>query len=108
MAKLATELGVPKEAIGLEEQSSRTYDNATNAAALLQRDGLRSVILVTSPLHMLRAKLAFAAAGVSVHPVVTSARNPWFSSSPGQRIALLQEALHEYLGLAFYRMRGWI
>ena len=108
MANLATELGVPREAIALEEQSRRTYDNALNSAALLQRDGVRSVILVTSPLHMLRARLAFAAAGVSVHPVMTSRRNLWFSSSPEQRITLLQEALHEYFGLVFYRMRGWV
>ena len=108
MANLATELGVPKEAITLEEQSSRTYDNAINSAALLRQDGLRSVILVTSPLHMLRAQLTFAAAGVSVHPVLTSTRDLRFSSSPSQRITLLHEALHEYFGLAVYRMRGWI
>lgn len=108
MANFATELGVPKEAITLEEQSSRTYDNAINSAALLERDNLRSVILVTSPLHMLRARLTFEAAGVSVHPVVTSTRNLRFSSSPSQRIALLEEAVHEYLGLVFYRMQGWI
>jgi uncharacterized SAM-binding protein YcdF (DUF218 family) len=108
MANLATELGVPKEAITLEEHSSRTYHNAINSAALLERDNLRSVILVTSPLHMLRARLTFAAAGVSVHPVVTSTRNLRFSSSPSQRIALLEEAVHEYLGLVFYRMQGWI
>jgi uncharacterized SAM-binding protein YcdF (DUF218 family) len=102
MANLATELGVPREAIALEEQSSRTYDNAINSAALLQRDGVRSVILVTSPLHMLRARLAFAAAGVSVHPVMTSRRNVWVPPQAlASGISLLQEALHEYFGLAF-------
>jgi uncharacterized SAM-binding protein YcdF (DUF218 family) len=69
---------------------------------------LRSVILVTSPLHMLRARLAFAAAGISVHPALTSTRNLRFYSSPSQRITILQEALHEYFGLVFYRLRGWI
>ena len=106
MAHLAIELGIPREAILLDEQSSRTYDSAINSAALLGRNELRSVILVTSPLHMLRARLAFAAAGITVHPV--SERDLSLVSSSAERISLLQEAVHEYLGLVFYRVRGWI
>jgi len=108
MANLATELGVPREAILLEEQSSRTYDNALNSAALLRRNELRSVILVTSQLHMLRAKLAFAAAGVTVYPVLASKKDLSLVSSAAERISLLHDAVHEYLGLALYRVRGWI
>jgi uncharacterized SAM-binding protein YcdF (DUF218 family) len=108
MAKLATELGVPRGVILLEEQSIRTYDNALNSAALLRRNGLRSVILITSPLHMLRAKRAFAAVGVTVYPVLASKRDLSLVSSAAERIALLQDAVHEYLGLALYRVRGWI
>ena len=29
-------------------------------------------------------------------------------SGTHERIALLAEAIHEYLGLAFYRLKGWI
>jgi len=108
MANLAIELGIPRDAILLEEESSRTRDSAINSAALLRRNGLRSVILVTSPLHMLRARLAFAAAGVAVHPVLASKRNLFLASSACERISLLQDAVHEYLGLTFYRLRGWI
>ena len=108
MAALAMDLGVPKNAILLEEHSTRTHDNAVSCAALLRQSGMSSVILVTSPLHMLRARLAFSAAGVSVHPVLASQRNLLLVSSASERIALLRDALHEYLGLAFYRARGWI
>ena len=108
MANLATELGVPRGVILLDEESARTRDSATNLAALLRRRGWRYVILVTSPLHMLRARLAFAAAGVSVYPVLSSNRNLLLDSSAGERLSLVHDAVHEYFGLAFYRVRGWI
>jgi uncharacterized SAM-binding protein YcdF (DUF218 family) len=108
MAKFATELGVPRDAVLLEEESTRTHDSATNSVALLHRRGLRSVILVTSALHMPRARLAFAAAGMSVYPVLASNRNLFLLSRANERIGLLQDAMHEYLGLALYRARGWI
>ena len=108
MAALAMDLGVPKDAILLEEHSTRTHDSAVYSAALLQQSGMGSVILVTSPLHILRARLAFSAAGVFVHPVLASQRNLLLVSSASERIALLRDALREYLALAFYRARGWI
>lgn len=108
MARLAADLGVPPEAILLEEQSARTYDSAMHSAALLRRHGFESVILVTSTLHITRARLAFEAAGVSVQPVRASEMNLLLVSSASERISLMQAAVHEYLGLAFYRIRGWI
>jgi len=108
MAALAHDLGVPTSAILLEEQSTRTYDGALCSAELLRRDGLRSAILVTSPLHLPRARLAFAAAGVPVYPVRASEKDFSLVSRADERIALLTDALHEYLALAYYWMRGWI
>jgi len=108
MATLATELGVPRSVILLEEESIHTRDSAVNCAALLRKSGWQSAILVTSPLHMLRTKLAFAAVGVPVHPVLASKRKLLLGTSASDRISLLHDALHEYLGLAYYRLRGWL
>ena len=108
MANLAGELGVPRSGIFLEEHSHRTYESATNSAALLRTSGMQKAILVTSPLHMLRARLAFRAAGVSVYPVRASEKNLLLVSNAAERISLLQEALHEYVGLLVYRIWGWI
>jgi len=108
MANLAVELGVPRSGIFLEEHSHRTYESATNSAALLRTSGMQKAILITSPLHMLRAQLAFRAAGVSVYPVRASEKNLLLVTNAVERISLLQDAVHEYLGLAFYRIRGWI
>jgi uncharacterized SAM-binding protein YcdF (DUF218 family) len=107
MSNLAAELGVPKSAILLEEQSLRTSENAIQSAAILRMNGMRSAILVTSPLHMRRAQLAFEHAGVSVYPVRAEEKNLWLLSGAVERLTLFQAAIHEYLGLAFYRIRGW-
>lgn len=108
MGRLAEELGVPSSAIMLEEQSHRTYDSAVNVAALIRRNGMRSTILVTSRLHMLRSKLAFEAAGVTLRPVLASEKNLWLVNGTEERIVLLKDAVHEYLGLVLYRLRGWV
>jgi uncharacterized SAM-binding protein YcdF (DUF218 family) len=108
MAHLAMAVGVPSADILLDEQSLRTRDNAVRSAALLRAQGIRTALLVTSPLHLLRAKLAFEALGVSAYPVRASEKDLMLRSSAVERIALLQDSLHEYMGLAFYRLRGWI
>jgi uncharacterized SAM-binding protein YcdF (DUF218 family) len=108
MAQLAMAVGVPSSAILLDEQSLRTRDNAVRSAALLREQGIRTTLLVTGSLHLLRAKLAFEALGISAYPVRASEKDLMLRSSGVERISLLQDSLHEYIGLAFYRMRGWI
>lgn len=108
MSRLAVELGVARSAILLEEQSGRTYESAVNVAAILRNAGMTSAILVTSRLHMVRTRLSFEKVGLAVHPVNASEKNLWLVSSAEERISLLKSAVHEYLGLAFYRLRGWI
>lgn len=108
MARLATDLGVPSSIVLLEEVSMRTRESAQHCAALLREQHVRRALLVTSTLHLLRAKLAFEAAGVEVLPVRASETDLSLVSSSAERISLLKDALHEYLGLALYRFRGWI
>jgi uncharacterized SAM-binding protein YcdF (DUF218 family) len=108
MGALARDLGVPGEAIRLEEQSRRTHDAAVHVGSVARAEGWRSVILVTSAVHMLRARLAFVAAGVPVVPVKATERADRLVTTADERIALLKASLHEYLGLGLYKVRGWI
>jgi uncharacterized SAM-binding protein YcdF (DUF218 family) len=108
MAELAHDLGVPRSAILLEEQSTRTYENARHSVELVRGAGLRSAVLVTSQTHLMRARLAFASVGLEVNPVRASDTNLSLVSGTDERIALLNATIHEYIGLAYYRMRGWI
>jgi uncharacterized SAM-binding protein YcdF (DUF218 family) len=59
MADTAVAAGVPPAAIELDETSTDTAQNAANVAAIIHRDGYRSLILITSPYHQRRASIEF-------------------------------------------------
>jgi uncharacterized SAM-binding protein YcdF (DUF218 family) len=104
MKRLACELGVPEDAILTEASSSRTAENAGDVAALLRAEGRPSALLVTSRLHMRRARLCFERSGVDVGPAPV----PWIDGEPPERSSILSQLLHEYAGLLYYRLRGWL
>jgi uncharacterized SAM-binding protein YcdF (DUF218 family) len=108
MARLARELAVPAAAILVEEQSSRTSESARNTAALLRQLGLRRALLVTSRLHILRSVLTFQASDISVTPIAAEDTDVQFVTSSSGRVALMEASLHEYVGLLYYKIRGWI
>lgn len=66
MQEVLLELGVPEKAIVLEEGSRNTRENAANCARILREKGIRKVLLVTSALHMPRAKALFGKQGLDV------------------------------------------
>ncbi len=60
MRDQAVQLGVPPEAILVEDRSLHTRENAEYTLRLLKEWQLRRIILVTSPFHQLRTYLTFA------------------------------------------------
>jgi uncharacterized SAM-binding protein YcdF (DUF218 family) len=99
MKALAERLGVPSERIVVEDRSGRTVENAREVGALLRASGEATALLVTGPLHMRRARRCFERAGVRV----ACAPVPGL----GHGALLAKEVLHEYIGLAYYRLRRW-
>jgi len=71
MRELLMALGVPDSALLLEGQSRTTRENAIYSAELLRERGIRRVLLVTSALHMHRAKKLFEQQGIGVDPAPT-------------------------------------
>lgn len=71
MAIFLQDLGVPLQAMVLEEASRNTRENATFSATFLQARGIHNILLVTSALHMPRALALFAAQGLQVVPAPT-------------------------------------
>jgi uncharacterized SAM-binding protein YcdF (DUF218 family) len=72
MSREAQNIGVSPNDIILEEYGATTKQNAENTDAIIQKNGIRNVILVTSAYHQRRAGLEFKArSGVNVrnHPV---------------------------------------
>ncbi|MHB1949996.1 MAG: YdcF family protein [Acidiferrobacteraceae bacterium] len=97
----------------VEGRSRDTFQNARDSARLLHTAHLREVYLVTQAWHMRRAVAAFANTGIRVIPAPTgftgiARMHPsWLSFVPSA-YAMEQsaEALHEYAGLAWYRLGG--
>jgi len=68
MRRIARSEGVPDTDIITEEAGATTKQNAEKTSAILERNNISSVILVTSAYHQRRASLEFAArAGGGVH-----------------------------------------
>lgn len=120
--QLAMELGVPADRIRMSAQARTTAEEARDLARLGHAGGWRSVLLVTSALHMPRA-LATMRRGtnLTVVPIACDYQLPRRSgmgtSTVGSvllsllpdagSLALSSQALKEHLGLLVYRLKGW-
>lgn len=110
MAAYAQRLGVPETALRLETDSEDTWSNAVRAAEL-SPSGSRRVVLVTSFIHMRRAREAFVDNGFEVCPLGTDRRRlpsriPWALIPRTSALANAEVALHEWSGLIYYRWRN--
>lgn len=99
----------------IEEGESRTtFENAARSRDLLRRRGLGRIILVTDAIHLERAARCFRKQGLAVVPsgchYLATPLEPSLGlllPSPGAAQGC-QAALHEWLGLAWYRLHGRI
>ncbi len=94
----------------VEDASDNTLQSAYKTADTLRVDGIRRIVLVTDAMHMPRAMQAFTVAGFDVMPATTyfRARRPLDVSSFIPKARELENssyALHEWIGLVWYRMR---
>ncbi len=108
--------GVPPEDFWIEETSRNTFENAREAKAILERefpgDDPPRVILVTSSTHMLRSVLVARKAGLDPvpapadYPIGRVPHSP-LAFYPSPEIFLVStRCLHEWLGIAAYRLMG--
>ena len=95
-----------------ETESLDTYQNAELSARLLRREGIQRIFLVTHFWHMPRSVRVFRGAGLDPVPAPTGFLGPRPTSQPLHRLLprptslqLTQAAFHEWVGLAWYRLR---
>jgi uncharacterized SAM-binding protein YcdF (DUF218 family) len=105
-------MGVDPARIVYEDAARNTHENALRSAALPGVDTRRPWLLLTSAFHLPRAMGVFEHAGWNVTPwpvdYRTTPHDSWFDFSLHQGPGLWSLALHEWLGLAAYRLAGWI
>jgi uncharacterized SAM-binding protein YcdF (DUF218 family) len=109
---LLVEIGVPVEAIRVEDTSQTTWENCVASRALLG-GGRPRILLVTSALHMPRALGACRAAGLDAIPAATDVEaldDPgsgllhWLPDA--QTLEASDRAVKELAGLIVYGLRG--
>lgn len=107
MRDIAVGMGVPIEDCLLEENSLSTYENLKNLKALMEREGLRTATIVTSPLHMRRAAMTAGKLGIDF----TAAPAPdatMHKTTPIARVHLMRDVLWEYSAFGLYWLRGQV
>ena len=105
-------LGYPMETIIEEGESSATHARARAIKQLLGSD--KKILLLDSAMHLPRSAAAFAKVGFTVTPIPCDyelVQKSWALSDFVPQVRNLKassEAVHEYIGLLAYRLRGLI
>ncbi|MDH4377270.1 MAG: YdcF family protein [Ramlibacter sp.] len=109
---------VARDELGLaprwtDDRSRDTAENAAAMAALLARDGVRRIALVSDSWHLPRAAMEFRAAGLEVLPAPTRlplpAVAPWMGALPSPSgLERSHYVLREWLALRVAALRRWV
>jgi uncharacterized SAM-binding protein YcdF (DUF218 family) len=111
-AAILGQVGLDPSRILFDEQSRDTCDHPRRVRALVQPEPGETWVVVTSAMHMPRTVACFRAAGWGdVIPYPTDFKvvlGGWDAGTMQvvDNLALLDEALHEWVGLAYYRLSG--
>jgi uncharacterized SAM-binding protein YcdF (DUF218 family) len=105
------DLGIPSQAVILENRSRDTYENALYSKAICDQKGFARPVLVTSAYHIKRSILSFKKVGLNPLPfpcAITTWPNKhygWTSYLPrAGALATTSAALHEWIGLIYYNI----
>jgi len=100
MARILREEGIPEEAVLIENRALNTWDSARLVAGMAGKFGVKSVVVVTDPLHCVRAAAAFRRVGLMAwaEPVYSSPmwRGKWLRRG---------QLVREIGALTWYRIR---
>lgn len=112
MAEALQGLGVPKDRLLVETESTTTRHEAVIIKDMLAAHPVDQVVLVTSQFHMRRAVGTFKAMGIEVVPAI--AREPLWTDPWWEMVIPSDKALdktgmaaHELAGIVAYGVRGW-
>ncbi len=121
IAAMLRMIGVPAGAIIEQSKSRNTYEDATCSYPILKERKVKRVLLVTSAAHMPRSLAVFRkqCPDLEVIPAPTDFTVTKGSKAPfwevlrgcvptGHELGRSDAILHEYIGILYYKLRGWI
>lgn len=112
LSRFAKKLGVPEQAILIDEGSKNTHQNAVASKKIIQEKGLKHVLLITSAFHMFRSNGCFKQVGITADllPVDYKASLTYsdFRDFLPSSNALNQNYVffHELIGIVIYGLTG--
>jgi len=109
MRLFARSMGVPETNIILEERANSVYENVRFSKEILDTKKWRSIILISAPYNMKRAELVFNkwGKGIKVNYVPVK-KNQFYDRSQGVRLEQIKAIMHEYAGIIYYLIKGYI
>jgi uncharacterized SAM-binding protein YcdF (DUF218 family) len=123
MAEIVEAMGVPKTAILQDPTSRNTRENAVNVKQIMDSQGIKRILLVTSAMHMPRSLQIFKKLGIeliaaptdfistqqNIQEMNSTIEGKVLNALPdAERLRHTTRALKEYVGIGFYWLRGWI
>ena len=109
MKALAVSMGVPASAITLENKSGYTYEFVRNTGEIMDRNGWKSALLVSSPYHMSRASLVYKKSGSGLKITCTPIPDSMFYRHRiGASARQVNGIIHEYASIVYYWWKGYI
>jgi uncharacterized SAM-binding protein YcdF (DUF218 family) len=123
LTKLLITMGVPEVDIIPESNSLNTRENAVNVQKILKAQNFKSILLVTSAMHMPRSMAIFRRLGIKAIAAPTDYRISQLELDQPNRqteaailsfmpneecLSLTTQAIREYIGIFVYILRGWI
>ena len=108
MRDFMLQLNIERDDLLIESDSQSTYDNAVRTSALLRKQSINTVLLVTDATHLNRSIRCFQKQGLKAIPCgcryrATEFQWSVFSFLPSASAAKSNQiVLHEWMGLAWY------
>jgi uncharacterized SAM-binding protein YcdF (DUF218 family) len=123
LTHLLVTMGVPKADIIPESDSMNTRDNGVYVQKILKANNFKTILLVTSAMHMPRSMAIFKHLGIKAIAAPTDFRvsqleldepniqteSVILSLMPNEeRLAVTTSAIREYIGMWVYKIKDWL
>ncbi len=107
MKSVAEDIGVNSSDILLDIESANTYENMRAVKAIMEERDYDTCMIVTSPMHMLRAIRVSRKLAIDCTPAPVGDYTS-FVDDPVGRLVLMRSVLKEFAALFIYKAFGYI
>lgn len=107
MLDIAKKLGIPEAALHADVSSTNTYANLLAAKAYMEKNNLKTCLIVTSPTHMYRSRRVSEKLGLDCGSAPVKDYTG-YANSAMDRLELSWRVFWEYAALALYKAYGYI